>query len=595
LSADGLVNRDYLPQIREALDVLSSGNPIDRLDVPLRHKISGYRWLSMAIMPEEDKLYIVARDITEERKQAEAVHKMEDALRQAQKMEAIGKLTGGVAHDFNNILQIIAGNLELLKLEFAGDTGARRRLQQARFAVDRGAKLASQLLSFARRQPLQPVPTNLGRVVREMDDLLRRALGEAIEIETIVSGGLWTASLDRNQFENVIVNLAVNARDAMKGEGKLTIELGNAMLDDDYARQHADMPPGQYVMFSISDTGLGMPPEVLEQVFEPFFTTKPEGEGTGLGLSMVHGFVKQSGGHIKVYSELGQGTTFKIYLPRVHQLELREADLRSRSVQGGAETILIVEDDQAVQAIVVDMLSSLGYKVLKAVDGQSALSILHSGIRIDLLFTDVVMPGPVRSPDLAKRAQAIQPKIAVLFTSGYTQNAIVHGGRLDTGVELISKPYRREDLARKIRQVLSKAKASQPETPAVDIQASVATVPQVSCLRILAVEDNPDSLQMLCELLGVLGHMARGTSSAEDALGILHDEVFDVLLTDIGLPGKSGLELAREALKAFPSLRIIFSSGYGDVVDDTLVALSLPKPYNLERLMDVLAKVAGQS
>jgi PAS domain S-box-containing protein len=600
LSAAGLADPEYLPALRDRLESLSSGAPVDHFDIPLRHKTSGCRWLSMAIMPEDDTLYIVARDITEERKQAEAVRKMEEVLRQAQKMEAIGKLTGGVAHDFNNILQVVAGNLELLKLEFAGNAQAGRRLQQARFAVDRGAKLASQLLSFARRQPLQPVPTNLGRVVREMDDLLRRALGESIEIETIVSGGLWTASLDRNQFENAILNLAVNARDAMKGEGKLTIELGNAMLDDHYAREHADVTPGQYVLFAISDTGSGIPPEVLEHVFEPFFTTKPEGEGTGLGLSMVHGFVKQSGGHIKAYSEAGLGTTFKIYLPRVRQQESQEADLRSRPVEGGAETILIVEDDPAVQATAVDMLSSLGYKVLKAGDGQSALVILRSGMQIDLLFADVVMPGPVRSPDLAREAQSLLPGIAVLFTSGYAQNAIVHGGRLDPGVDLISKPYCREDLARKVRQVLSKANpAPRKETvpdrgsaggkPSTDMMAS-----QPSCLRILVVEDNADSLEMLCELLGMLGHVARGSSSAEQALDILHGEVFDVLLTDVSLPGKSGVELAREALRICPLLRIIFSSGHGAVVDDTLAALSLPKPYNLERLMSVLAKAASQ-
>jgi PAS domain S-box-containing protein len=594
LSAVGLVDREFLPQLGVALEALSSGKPVDRLDVPLRHKVSGYRWLSMAIMPEAGALYIVARDITEERKQAEAVHKMQDALRQAQKMEAIGKLTGGVAHDFNNILQIIAGNLELLKLEFAGNTGATQRLQQARFAVDRGAKLASQLLSFARRQPLKPVPTNLARVVREMDDLLRRALGETIEIETIVGGGLWTASLDRNQFENVLLNLAVNARDAMNGEGKLTIELGNAMLDDRYCRQYADVAPGQYVMLAISDTGSGMLPDVLEQVFEPFFTTKPEAQGTGLGLSMVHGFVKQSGGHIKVYSEPGEGTTFKMYLPRVHQSEVREADAGSKTVEGGAETILLVEDDPAVQAIAVDTLSSLGYKVLKAIDGQSALNIIDSGVWIDLLFTDVVMPGPVRSPDLAARAKGILPGIAVLFTSGYTQNAIVHGGKLDPGVELISKPYLREDLARKVRQVLSKQKAAQREKTADPTQSAAATARQVSSLRILVVEDNPDSLEMLCELLDMLGHLARGTSSAEGALGLLHGEVFDVLLTDVGLPEKSGVELAREAALAYPSLRIIFSSGYGDVFDHVPGSLSLPKPYTLERLTDVLAKVASQ-
>lgn len=593
LCAADLVDPEYLPQLRVVLGELIAGNPVDRLDVPLRHKTAGYRWLSMALMPESEALYIVARDITEARKQAEAVRKMEDVLRQAQKMEAIGKLTGGVAHDFNNILQVIAGNLELLKLEFAGNTQAGHRLQQARFAVERGAKLASQLLSFARRQPLQPVSTNLGRVVREMDDLLRRALGESIEIEVIVSGGLWMTSLDRNQFENVILNLAVNARDAMNGEGKLTIELGNAMLDDHYVRQHADVSPGQYVMFAISDTGAGMPAKIMEQVFEPFFTTKPEGQGTGLGLSMVHGFVKQSGGHIKVYSEVGFGTTFKIYLPRVHDAEAREADRRSKPAEGGVETVLLVEDDLAVQATAVDILSSLGYKVLKAVDGQSALIILQSGIHIDLLFTDVVMPGPVRSTELARKAQTILPEIAVLFTSGYTQNAIVHGGRLDPGVELISKPYRREDLARKVRQVLEKAKGASQKKSVGTQTVAAPPAPQTSCLRILVVEDNLDSQQMLCELLDVLGHRSRGVASAEDAFAVLHSEVFDVLLTDVSLPGQSGIELAREALNLYPSLRIIFSSGHGVVNDDSLAALSLPKPYNLERLMDVLAKVAN--
>jgi PAS domain S-box-containing protein len=462
LSAADIVEPDHLSKLKSVLDRLSAGLPVDRFDIPLKHKESGHRWLSMSIMPEGGTLYIVGRDVTEERKQAQMMGKMEDALRQSQKMEAIGKLTGGVAHDFNNILQVIAGNLELLKLEFAGNARAGHRLQQARFSVERGAKPTSQLLSFARRQPLQPVPTNLRRVLQEMEDLLRRAVGESVEIESVVSGGLWTTAVDRNQFENVVLNLAINARDAMKGAGKLTFELGNAFLDDDYARQHAEVTPGQYVLFAVSDTGSGMTDEVMERVFEPFYTTKREGEGTGLGLSMVYGFVKQSGGHIKVYSEPGCGTTFKIYLPRVHQDEAKEFDRRSTPVTGGTETILIVEDDLAVQAMAVDMLSSLGYKTLKAVDGQSALGILHSGIHIDMLFTDVVMPGPVQVPDLARQAKAILPEIAVLFTSGYTQNAIVHGGKLDAGVELISKPYRREDLARKIRYVLEKRKSDAP-------------------------------------------------------------------------------------------------------------------------------------
>lgn len=593
LSTTDIVDPEYLPQLKGVLKDLSAGSPVDRLDVPLKHKEAGYRWLSISIMAEGDILYIVGHDVTEERNQAEMMRKMEDALRQAQKMESIGKLTGGVAHDFNNILQVIAGNLELLKLEFAGNTQAGHRLQQARYSVDRGAKLASQLLSFARRQPLQPVPTNLRRVLHEMDDLLRRALGESIEIESVVSGGLWTTALDRNQFENVVLNLAVNARDAMQGEGKLTFELGNAVLEDDYAQHHADVTPGQYVLFAISDTGSGMPAEVMEHIFEPFYTTKGEGEGTGLGLSMVYGFVKQSGGHIKVYSELGCGTTFKIYLPRVHQAEARETNLRSMPVAGGSETVLIVEDDPAVQAMAADMLSSLGYKVLKAVDGQSALGILRSGLQIDLLFTDVVMPGPVRSPDLARQAQAILPGIAVLFTSGYTQNAIVHGGKLDPGVELISKPYRRDELARKVRHVLEKRKDNAPTQVPHSAPAESAKPPgSLASLRILVVEDNSDAQQMLCEVLGVLGHYARGASNAEEALEALRDEAFQVLLTDVGLPGKSGLELAHEAAHAYPSLQIIFSSGYGTVSDEKLAALSLPKPYDLEKIMDVLAKAA---
>lgn len=433
LSVLDLVEPNHVGSLREVLGSLSSGLPAERFEVPLRHKLSGYRWISMAISREADTLYIVGHDKTEERKQAEAIRKIEDTLRQAQKMEAIGKLTGGVAHDFNNILQVVAGNLELLKLEFAGNTRAANRIQQARLAVDRGAKLSLQLLAFARRQPLQPVPTNVGRVLREMDDLLRRSLGESVEVETIVSGGLWTTALDRNQFENVILNLSINARDAMNGAGKLTFEVGNAMLDEEYAQHHVEVTPGQYVMFAVSDTGSGMPAEIMECIFEPFFTTKEVGKGTGLGLSMVHGFVKQSGGHLKVYSELGFGTTFKIYLPRIHQAEAKVPERKSGPVIGGAETVLIVEDDMAVQAMAVDIISSLGYKVLKANDGQSALNVLQSGISVDLLFTDVVMPGPVQSPELARQAKALLPGIAVLFTSGYTQNALVHGGKLDEG------------------------------------------------------------------------------------------------------------------------------------------------------------------
>lgn len=457
LSLSTLVEPAQLQPLRVMLDSVAQGEPASGFELPLRHKDGSSRWVSLDVIAESKELYIVARDTTEERKQAEVVRRMEDALRQAQKMEAIGKLTGGVAHDFNNILQVIAGNLELLRLEFAGIGHARQRLQQASFAVERGAKLASQLLSFARRQPLQPVPTNLARVVGEMDDLLRRALGPTVEIETIAVGGLWTTSVDRNQFENAILNLAINARDAMDGRGKLSIEFSNVVLDDLYIAQHDEVNPGQYVMVAVSDSGCGMPPDVLAQVFEPFFTTKSQGKGTGLGLSMVHGFVRQSGGYIQVYSEPGLGTTFKIYLPRVFRPEVQPAEVRTARAEGGVETILLVEDDSAVQATAMEVLASLGYKVLRAADGQSALSILSSGVHVDLLFTDVVMPGPVASTDLARDARILLPKIGVLFTSGYTRNALVQGGKLAPGVDLISKPYSREDLARKLRQVLNKA------------------------------------------------------------------------------------------------------------------------------------------
>ncbi|WP_460826483.1 hybrid sensor histidine kinase/response regulator, partial [Massilia terrae] len=394
-----------------------------------------------------------------------------EQLHQSQKLEAVGQLTGGVAHDFNNVLQVIMSNLQMLQMSLAGNPAAQRRLEAAAFAADRGAKLSSQLLAFARRQPLQPQAVNLSSVLRRMDELLRRSLGEAVQIETVVSGGLWTTLADPHQLENVILNLAINARDAMKGSGRLTLELGNALLDDQYVANEREVPAGQYVMLAISDNGCGMPPSVRERAFEPFFTTKREGEGTGLGLSMAYGFVKQSQGHIRIYSEVGSGTTIKIYLPRCHEPEAELTEPAAGRAVGGDETILVVEDDPAVQATTVDILSGLGYRVLKANDGQGALTILQSGVAADLLFTDVVMPGPVRSPELARKAKQLLPKIEVLYTSGYTQNAIVHDGRLDPGVELISKPYRREDLARKIRTMLDRRRGA-PALEAPDVPAA---------------------------------------------------------------------------------------------------------------------------
>ncbi|MFZ6641818.1 PAS domain S-box protein [Undibacterium sp. TC4M20W] len=397
----------------------------------------------------------VTKDITEKYEAAIALKKTELALQHAQKMETIGKLTGGIAHDFNNLLQIISGNLQLLSAEIAGNQHAEKRVTNALAGVRRGAKLASYLLSFGRRQALDPKVVNIGRFVIDMEDMLQRSLGETIEVETILADNLWNTFVDVAQVENALLNLAVNARDAMESVGKLTIEAGNVVLDESYARTHVEVNAGEYVMLAVSDVGSGMPPEVLSQAFEPFFSTKPEGKGTGLGLSMVYGFVKQSGGHINIYSEPGYGTTVKLYLPRSTEQESKLALQVTEEIIGGHETILVAEDDEQVRTTVITMLSTLGYTVLHAADAQSALAIIEAGAKIDLLFTDVVMPGPMRSPELARKAREHLPNLAVLFTSGYTQNAIVHGGRLDAGVELLSKPYSREALARRIRSVIA--------------------------------------------------------------------------------------------------------------------------------------------
>ena len=383
------------------------------------------------------------------------LNKTQEALRQSQKMEAIGNLTGGVAHDFNNLLQVISGNLQLLAKDIAGNDRAERRVSNALAGVSRGSKLANQLLAFGRRAALEPKVVNIGRFVSGVDEMLRRAIGEGVEIETIIAGGLWNTLIDPAQIENALLNLSINARDAMDGTGKLTIEAGNAVVDDEYARGH-DIAPGQYVMLAVTDTGSGMSPEVMAHVFEPFFSTKPEGKGTGLGLSMVYGFVKQSGGHVRIYSEVGSGTTVKLYLPRAHEREDVLVSPSTDPITGGAETILVAEDDAEVRSTVVETLRELGYRVLTANDAASALTVIESGVAIDLLFTDVVMPGTLKSPELARKARERLPGVAVLFTSGYTENAIVHGGRLDLGVELLSKPYSREMLARKVRQVMAK-------------------------------------------------------------------------------------------------------------------------------------------
>jgi PAS domain S-box-containing protein len=622
LHMDDLIHPDDMAENRARVARLKdSGEPFT-IEKRYFRPDGGWVWISSSMSRLDDEagqpvaLIAVKTDITERRRIEVALRdlndtleqrvsrevaerdKAEEALRQAQKMEAVGQLTGGVAHDFNNVLQIIAGNLHLLHGHLEGDEAARRRLDMAFAAVERGAKLSSQLLAFARRQPLQPVVTNLGRLVANMDELLRRALGEAVELLVVTGSGLWNTLVDPGQIENVILNLGINARDAMQGEGRVTIELGNAVLDEYYVNNLIDVPAGQYVMLSVTDTGSGMPPEVLQRAFEPFFTTKPEGEGTGLGLSMAYGFVKQSRGHIKIYSQQGVGTSVKIYLPRTMLAELPEDAAPAGPVTGGTETVLVVEDDEGVRTVVLDMLAALGYRVLSAENGEQALRIIEAGEAVDLLFTDVVMPGPVRSPELARIAQQVLPDLAVLFTSGYPQDAIVHGGRLDAGLELLSKPYRRDELARKLRHVLnnrrqqSMARERQRHSPRHSLLAQQpwsAPAKASTSLRVLVVEDNADSLQMVSELVGMLGHTVTGVGDAESAWQLLQAQEFDVLFTDVSLPGMSGIDLARQAM-AFRPLRIIFSTGYGKEALDHLefAATCLRKPYDLMDLQAAL-------
>jgi PAS domain S-box-containing protein len=533
----------------------------------------------------------ITRDITERMEASRMLEETRKALFQAQKMEAVGKLTGGVAHDFNNVLQILRGNLELLDSRHHRDAWSRDRIYKAIDAVDRGSRLASHLLAFGRQQPLQPVAINLAAALRGMDDLLRRALGETIRVETVVAGGLWNTLVDIHQLENVILNLAINARDAMQQGGKLTLELANASLDDEYVATVPDVKAGQYVMLAVSDTGTGMPQDVLERAFDPFFTTKPEGQGTGLGLSMAYGFVKQSGGHIGIYSETDHGTTVKIYLPRSTQPAVEPPPRTRAPVKGGTETILVVEDDRKVQSTAIDTLTGLGYRVLKADDAQQALTVLRSGVDVDLLFSDVVMPGPIRSTEMATQARLLLPRMKVLFTSGYTHNAIVHGGRLDPGVELLSKPYSRDQLAHKIRQMLDASDKSAVDSP--NAARSACATP----LRILIVDDDANLAEAISEQIGVLGYTRQATTSAHEALRWLNEEAFDVLMTDLSMPGLSGVELAKQAAGARPGLRVLFSSGYDmpDLPTMPFRWVALRKPFTIEELGAALEGFSAES
>jgi len=384
----------------------------------------------------------------------------ERQLHQSQKLDAIGKLTGGVAHDFNNMLTVISGNTETLVASLKQQPELQRVAQLIDDAAERCAELIQHLLAFARRQPLQPRNVEINGAIADIAKLLRPTLGEQIQIETVLEQGPMTAHIDPSRLTNAVLNMAINARDAMPDGGKLLLETHRVVLDEAYAQANADVRAGPYVMFAVSDTGTGMPLDIQEKAFEPFFTTKEVGKGSGLGLSMVYGFVKQSGGHIKIYSEEGHGTTIKLYLPPGEGTADVAASVAPQ-VEGGAETIFVVEDDALVRNFVTAQLQSLGYKTIAAADGRAALELIEAGQPFDLLFTDVVIPGGMSGRELADEVAKLRPGVKVLYTSGYTDNAIVHHGKLDDGVMLLTKPYRRNQLAEMIRKALGGGVAAQ--------------------------------------------------------------------------------------------------------------------------------------
>ncbi len=445
--------------------------PAVRLDIPVSSDNGAIGNIMVGYVQETDE---PAEFLADEKQMIEVIARhlgamqdrrsMHERLSQSERINAIGELTGGVAHDFNNLLTVIMGNTELLVEQLEGQPQLKSLADITVTAAKRGSELTNRLLAFARKQVLEPRAVDASRLISDMEPLLRRTLPTEIDIEVIRAGGLWLADVDPGQLEVALLNLAINARDAMHGGGRLTLETANTSLNDTYAAAHPEVDAGHYVMVSVSDTGCGMSPEVMARAFEPFFTTKGAGKGSGLGLSMVHGFAKQSGGHIKIYSEPGEGTTVKIYLPRAQdnaQPFVEETD--DLKTLRGNEHVLVVEDDTLVREHVVKQLRSLGYRVSAAESAEPALGIIRQRDDIDLLFTDVIMPG-MNGRHLSEAATRLRPALKVLYTSGYTENAIVHHGRLDRGVDLLSKPYRRQELAQKVRKVLDRQNVNKDKT-----------------------------------------------------------------------------------------------------------------------------------
>ncbi|WP_414476223.1 PAS domain-containing protein [Microvirga sp. M2] len=454
----GLIHPDDVEGTLAELGSLDQGAQTFRFENRFRAKDGSYRLISWTAVPKEGLFYAIGRDITAERAAAEALRQTEEALRQSQKMESIGQLTGGIAHDFNNLLTGIVGSLDMLRTRVSQGRleTVDRYITAATTSANRAAALTHRLLAFARRQPLDPRPVQANALVASLEDLFRRTVGETVTLEVVLAGGLWPTLCDPNQLESALLNLVINARDAMPDGGKLTIETCNAHLDEAYIAAQRDVKPGQYVCICVTDTGTGMPQDVIERAFDPFFTTKPIGQGTGLGLSMVYGFARQSEGHAKIYSELGQGTTIKLYLPRYRgetDAQIEAATLAEAPRAESGETVLVVEDEPVVRSLIIEVLEDLGYRTLEAADGPEGLKILQSRRRIDLLITDVGLPG-LNGRQLADAARERRRDLKVLFITGYAENATLAAGFLEPGMQMITKPFAVDALAQKIRSII---------------------------------------------------------------------------------------------------------------------------------------------
>jgi PAS domain S-box-containing protein len=577
-------------------------NPLEYTEFPIRRADTGEpRWLARKGQPVgareqgEPRYLGVAFDITDRKMAEQALRelneslertvsnevaeriKAEGALRHAQKMEAVGQLASGVAHDFNNVLQIISSNLQLIERDAAPSTRQGERLAQALAAVTRGSQLSLQLLAFGRKQNLRPMVTHLGVLLEEIAPLLRRALGDQVELILDIAPGLWSAAVDRNQFENAVLNMAINARDAMQGKGRLRIAA--------YNQAQAASGGARHVALALSDNGCGMTPEVLAKVFEPFYTTKDMGKGTGLGMSMVYGFVKQSEGGIHIDSTVGSGTTITIELPRVEGEHETVTALAPASVRRGHETILLVEDDPAVRIVTVDMLTGLGYRVLTAADGEQAMHILDTTAAVDLLFSDVSMPGRVTSSDLVRQAGELAPGMAVLLASGHAVDRSLLAPGIPDDIALLPKPYALHQLGHALREQLDGRETSDLPAP--------PDPPADGRLRFLVVEDDADARLLACEMLDALGYHARGAASAEQALAVLAAGCVHVLFTDLHLPGMPGDELAAQARARQPSLQVIVASGDGRVELAAAAGpvVQLPKPYALMELQQTIRAI----